>query len=343
MPRLRLGVALLVPRPVAGEIDVLRRACGDQAVGRIAPHLTLVPPVNVREDRVDDALGVLRSAAAATRPITVTLGPLTTFLPTNPVLYLAVGGEVEAVGALRRRVFVEPLARSLTWDFHPHVTVVDGAEPDRLDAASTALAGYRAEVTFSQVHLLQERRDEAGIRVWHPVADVALGAAAVVGRGGLELELAVSDQLGPDARAFEERERATGHGEGPTRAGRHDLAVTARREGQVVGTARGWTRGSGAELDDLIVAGAHRREGIGTHLLAAFVSEVVERDCRLVRARTEARSSGEGFLRRLGWAEEARFEASVPGRDEVQLRRDLTPGHEKSVPEASEDRAGGRQ
>ncbi|HEV2811177.1 MAG TPA: GNAT family N-acetyltransferase, partial [Acidimicrobiales bacterium] len=339
MPRLRLGVALLVPRPVAGEIDVLRRACGDQAVRRIAPHLTLVPPVNVREDRVEDALRVLRSAAAATRPIMVTLGPPTTFLPTNPVLYLAVGGEVEAVAVLRDRVFVEPLARSLTWGFHPHVTVVDGAEPERLDAAVTALAGYRAEVTFSQMHLLQERRDEGGVRVWHPIADVTLGATAVVGRGGLELQLAVGDQLGPDARAFEEREWATGHGEGPTRAGRHDVAVTARRKGRVVGTARGWTRGPGAELDDLIVAGAHRREGIGAHVVAAFVSEVVERGCRLVRARTEAGSPGEGFLRRLGWVEEARFDAAVLGPGEVQLRRDLTPGHEKSVARASEDRA----
>ncbi|CAN5253955.1 hypothetical protein BH24ACT1_BH24ACT1_03590 [soil metagenome] len=327
MARLRLGVALLVPRPVAGEIDVLRRACGDEAVGRIAPHLTLVPPVNVREDRMGDALAVLRSAAAATRPLTVTLGPPTTFLPTNPVLYLTVGGEVEAVRALRDRVFVEPLARPLTWAFRPHVTVLDGGHPERLEAAVTALAGYRAEITFSRVHLLQEHRDDAGCRVWRSIADVALAAPAVVGRGGLELELSVSDQLAPDARAFEEREWATGHGEGPARAERRDLAVTARREGQVVGTARGWTRGPGAELDDLIVAGAHRREGIGTHLVAAFVSEVVERGSRLVRTRTEAGSPGEGFLRRLGWVEEARFEASVIGRDEVQLRRDLTPGH----------------
>lgn len=343
MARLRLGVALLVPRPAAGEIDVLRRACGDQAVGRIAPHLTLVPPVNVREDRMGDALGVLRSAAASTRPITVTLGPPTTFLPINPVLFLTVGGEVEAVRALRDRVFVEPLARSLTWDFHPHVTVVDGAGPERLDAAVTALAGYRAEVTFSRVHLLEERRDDAGIRMWHPIADAALGSPAVVGRGGLELELAVSDQLTPDARAFREREWAAADGGGPSDAGRHALAVTARREGQVVGTVRGWTGGTGAELDDLIVAGAHRRQGIGSHLVAAFVSEVVERDCRLVRARTEAGSPGEGFLRRLGWMEEARFESSVVGRDEVQLCRHLASGQEKSVPEASEERAGGRQ
>lgn len=332
MPRLRLGVALLVPRPVAGEIDVLRRACGDQAVERIAPHLTLVPPVNVREDRVDDALRVLRSAAAATRPITVTLGPPTTFLPTNPVLYLTVGGEVEAVRTLRDRVFVEPLARSLTWEFHPHVTVVDGAEPERLDAAVTALAGYRAEVTFGRLHLLQERRDETGVRVWHPIADVALGAPAVVGRGGLELELVLSEQLGPDARGFEQREWAAASPEGGRDARRRGLAVTARREGRVVGAARGWTSGPGAQLDDLIVSGAHPREGIGTHLVAAFVSEAVERGCQLVRTRAEAGGPAVGFWRRLGWVVEASFDADAAlGCDTVQLRRDLRPPGEEST------------
>lgn len=275
---------------------------------------------------MSDALTVLRSAAAVTRPITVTLGPPTTFLPTNPVLYLSVGGEVEAVSALRDRIFVEPLAQSLTWAFHPHVTVLDGGEPGRLEAAVAALAGYRAEITFRRVHLLQERRYEAGSRVWLPIADVALAAPAVVGRGGLELELAVTDQLPPDARAFGKREEAVVDPERPGIERPRDLAVTARREGQVVGTVRGWTGGPGAELDDLIVAGAHRREGIGSHLVAAFVSEVVERGCRLVRTRIEAGSPGEGFLRRLGWVEEARFgsDASV-GCDTVQLRRDLAP------------------
>ena len=75
MPRQRVGVVLLIPPPVAGEIDVLRRAVGDDNVDRIAPHLTLVPPVNVHDDDYGSALELLRDAAHRTKPFTLVLGP----------------------------------------------------------------------------------------------------------------------------------------------------------------------------------------------------------------------------------------------------------------------------
>ena len=323
MPRLRLGVALLVPPPVAGEVDVLRRACGDQTLERIAPHCTLVPPVNVREERLDEALALLRRVAAATAPITVTLGPPATFLPDTPVLYLALSSGAEAVREVRDRVFVDPLARGLTWPFHPHVTLRDGGAPARLTAAVEALADYRAEVTFEGVHLLQEQRDDAGRRVWRPLADASFGRAAVVGRGGLELELSGTERLDPEAAAFWERERPVATG-GRDAGGRvRDLAMTARRDGTVVGTAVGWTGGQGAFIGELVVAAAHRGEGIGSHLVAAFLSEAAARGCRVCRVRTEAGSPAEAFWRRRGWTEEARFDHYRYDRDFIQLRREL--------------------
>ena len=92
MPKRRLGVALLIPPPFDREVDALRRACDDGGLGRIPAHCTLVPPVNVREDALDDALRVLRQAAAATSPFAVQLGPPASFLPDNPTLYLSVSG-----------------------------------------------------------------------------------------------------------------------------------------------------------------------------------------------------------------------------------------------------------
>jgi len=155
MPKHRLGVALLLPPPLDREVDTLRRACDDGALGRIPSHLTLVPPVNVREDAMGDALRVLRSAASSVSPFTLQLGPPVTFLPANPTLYLEVSGPgLEALLQLREEVFVPPLERPLTWAFVPHLTIADEMEPERIAAAIEALAGYRATATFERVHLL---------------------------------------------------------------------------------------------------------------------------------------------------------------------------------------------
>lgn len=163
----RLGVVLLLPPPVTTEVDGLRRALGDGALGRIPPHLTLVPPVNVAAGAMADAVVVLREAAKATRPLDLRLGPATTFDPVTPVVYLQVAGEVEALRALRDRVFTPPLSRSLTHSFVPHVTVADDMDPDRIPAAVAALADYVADVRIDALHLLEQGRG----RVWRPIAE----------------------------------------------------------------------------------------------------------------------------------------------------------------------------
>ncbi len=315
---MRLGVALLVPHPLDREIDTLRRATGDGTYGRVPAHLTLVPPVNVRQDGLADALAVLRSAAAATRPFRVSLGPPTTFLPDNPVLYLPVEKGAAEVVALRERVFREPLARPLTWPFVPHVTVADEADPDCIAAAQMALAGYRTDVSFDRVHLLQEGPS----RVWQPVADVALGAPAVVGRGGLPVELWAGEVLDPEAREFSVREwHALGLRELAVPLPHERMAISARREDKVAGVAAGWSRGDLAHLCNLVVGAADRGQGIGSRLLAAFESAAVERGCRQLMCRVEAGSQGHRFLRHRGWPDDVRLPRWFEGRDYVELRR----------------------
>lgn len=170
MSRRRLGVALLVPPPVAAEVDGLRRALGDGSLGRIPPHVTLVPPVNVRAEALPDALAVLRAAADRTPPLDLRIGPAATFHPVNPVVHLEVGGAVELLASLRDRALVPPLERAITHPFVPHVTVADDMDPARIPAAVTALADYVVDVRIDTVHLLEEGRG----RVWRPIADVVL-------------------------------------------------------------------------------------------------------------------------------------------------------------------------
>lgn len=314
---------LLVPPPWSVEIEGLRRALGDGGLGRIPTHLTLVPPVNVREDRIPEALAVLRDAAAVTRPISVRLGPPATFLPVNPVAYLPVNGDgLAAVHRLRDLVFRPPLERSLTWSFVPHVTVADEAEPERIAAAATALAQYEVDVTFDRVHLLEEG---AG-RTWRPIADVPFGAPAVIGRGGLEVVLHRSHQLDIEAEEWASREWAAyslaEYGEAEEDEA---FALVARRAGAVVGTATGAVRGDEAYLARLIVSSNERATGVGSHLLAAVEALAAERGCRRVTLRTQATGSARAFYEGRGWRAYATLERWRGGRDFVQMERVLAP------------------
>jgi len=321
MPKRRFGVALLIPWPIAVEIDALRRATGDGALGRIPSHLTLVPPVNVREDAVADALAVLRAAAAATRPFTVVLGPPATFLPDSPTLHLPVSGPgLDAVGELRDRIFTPPLERPLTWPFVPHVTLADEMEPARIGAAIDALAGYRAAVRFDRVHLLEEGKG----RVWAPIADASFAAPAVVGRGGVELELTTSAQPDPEIEAFAKKEWDHYRVEvlGPDAPDEEPFTIVARRGGNIAGLAAGWTHGGVAYVRDLIVAADQRGQGIGSKLLAAFESLAAERGCPRLALRAYRESPAYRFYRERGWVDEVSFDWKH-GREFVQLRRDL--------------------
>lgn len=314
---------LLVPPPWSVEIDGLRRALGDGGLGRIPTHLTLVPPVNVHEDRLPDALAVLRAAAAVTRPITVRLGPPATFLPINPVAYLPVSGPgIDAVRRLRDLVFRPPLERSLTWSFVPHVTVDDDAEPERISAAVTALDQYEVDVTFDRVHLLEEG---AG-RTWRPIADVPFGGPAVIGRGGLEVALHRSHHLDVEAEEWTGREWAAyslaQYGEAEED---EPFAFVARRDGEVVGTATGAVRGDEAYLARLIVSSNERATGVGSHLLAAVEALAAERGCARITLRTQAAGTARAFYEARGWRAYATLERWRGGRDFVQMERVLAP------------------
>lgn len=326
MPRQRLGVVLLVPPPVSTEVDALRRALGDEDPTRIAPHVTLVPPVNVRDDEVDDAVRVLRAAAATVGgPLRLALGPVTSFAPVSPTIHLAVGGDVEAVHRIRDAVFRPPLARPLTHPFEPHVTLVEGSAA--IDAAILTLAGYRAECTVGAVHLMRELRDDEGRRIWRPMADAQLGGKpGVVGRGGLELELSTAGALPPDAARWIEQRWVDFDVErfGDVRRADAPLSVVARRDGAIIGAAQGDVRAWGeAYLANLMVAAEERNGGVGAHVVAAFTAAAIERGATYLTLRTEADGRSQPFYERLGFTVWYRMPQWRNGRDFVQMRRDL--------------------
>ena len=202
MARRRLSAALLLPEPWASEVRGLRRALGSPSLETQPPHLTLVPPVNVREEAVDDAVAVLRQAAASVRSVLdLTVGPIETFAPVSPVLYLGVTGDLAALHRLQSAVFRGPLHRHVDYDSVPHVTVHESVDDYMSESATKVLQSFQLELHLHRVHLLEQGPDD---RVWRPFADCGFGPPIVRGRGGVELHLRWTELAAPDvARLWE--------------------------------------------------------------------------------------------------------------------------------------------
>jgi GNAT superfamily N-acetyltransferase len=99
------------------------------------------------------------------------------------------------------------------------------------------------------------------------------------------------------------------------------VAITARRRSAVAGFALGSVSGVSAHLSELLVDAAIRGEGVGSQLLAAFVSEAAARGAEQVSLRTESGSDAEKFYAARGW----RVVATLPryrfNRDFVHMLR----------------------
>jgi 2'-5' RNA ligase/GNAT superfamily N-acetyltransferase len=300
--RHRFAVVLLVTGRVANEIDGLRRALGARSLERIEPHVTLIPPRNVGEDDSEAVMSLLRAGAAASSPISVELGPPATFWPINPVLYLSVSGDLTEIADLRERLSAGPLAPPEGRQqppFVPHATLDQRIDPDKIGPALIVLGNYRAAVTFERVTLLEQDEQHH----WQAVADVSLGRPAIVGRGGLEVELSVSERSDPATARFADDEwdsEALGR-RGPQFDSDRPFVVTARREGALVGVAEGYTRGLVCHLSGLIVAAAVRGEGVGSQLLRTVERLGRERGCDRVRLLTVLGGRAERFYAERGY------------------------------------------
>lgn len=275
-------MALVVPPPASTEIDGLRRALGDRDRERIEPHVTLVPPLNLRVDELATALSVLRDAAAAVDgPVPVRLGPPRTFAPRGPVLFLAVRPpadqrDLDLITRMHRQALRGPLERPLVHRFVPHCTLRVDVPADRVDPALDALGDYDVDVTLPRVQLLREHRPGPGVHRWRLLADVGLGPRRVVGRGGLPVELTRSTVLDPEAAASLLGWPLLPDDVDPGPAPADQRSVVARREDRVVGLLTARRDGPRLLVDRVAVADEARAHGIGELLLAELEALAVD-------------------------------------------------------------------
>jgi 2'-5' RNA ligase len=171
MARRNIGVAIEVPQPYGGHLQRWRQRLGDPAAMRVPPHVTLLPPTGVPQERLPVVEEHLRRIAADEALFTITLRGTGTFRPVSPVTFVQLAAGISDCERLEAKVRSGPLYRDIKFNYHPHVTVAQDVPEEALERGFTELATYTATFEVWGFTLFEEGRD----KVWRPQRDFVFG------------------------------------------------------------------------------------------------------------------------------------------------------------------------
>lgn len=130
-----LGVVIAVPEPWASVIAEARVKVGDHSARKITPHITLLPPVAVARERLEQVYAHLQAVAEKFSPFYVELCGTGSFEPVSPVTFLSVREGFEACCKLAAAINSDPLDFPPRFPYHPHVTLAQDLPDAKLQQA----------------------------------------------------------------------------------------------------------------------------------------------------------------------------------------------------------------
>jgi 2'-5' RNA ligase len=140
-----LGIVVPIPEPWAQLLVDWRAKVGDPQAALVPPHVTLLPPTEVRVADRDAISAHLAEVARAHPPFDMHLSGTGTFAPVSDVVFVAVARGIGNCELIANDVRRGPLERSLAFPYHPHVTVAHDVPRDMLEAAYSGLSELSAE------------------------------------------------------------------------------------------------------------------------------------------------------------------------------------------------------
>jgi 2'-5' RNA ligase len=177
MARREFGVAFSIPEPFTTELQGWRERLGDPNARGIPPHVTLLPPTALHESDLEAVEEHLRRIAAGESAFDMHLRGTGTFRPVSPVVFVALAEGISSCERVEAQVRSGPLARTISFPYHPHVTVAHDLPEPALEEAYTALASYDARFRVWGFTLFEQGRD----KVWRPQRDFPFGAGGLPG------------------------------------------------------------------------------------------------------------------------------------------------------------------
>ncbi|GAA2010987.1 2'-5' RNA ligase family protein [Brevibacterium samyangense] len=139
-----IGVTLELPEPFAGQLRRVRLGFGDEAARTVPAHITVIPPMEIPVHSWPVVREEIRRVANETSPFVIRLRGTGTFLPTSPVVFIAVARGIVECEQLSARLRTGVLNQPLSFPYHPHVTIAQGLPEPVLDEAFESLADFDA-------------------------------------------------------------------------------------------------------------------------------------------------------------------------------------------------------
>lgn len=148
-----IGVAVAIPEPWGQQLQDYRESVGDRSATLIPTHITLVPPTELTDEELVSVEQHLAAVAGDRPAFQVHLRGTGTFRPVSPVVFVQLAEGIahceQLAAALRRG----PLDVTLSFPYHPHVTVAHDVEESCLDRAFTELASFECTFDVHEFHL----------------------------------------------------------------------------------------------------------------------------------------------------------------------------------------------
>ena len=155
-----LGVVVPVPEPWAQLLTDWRSKVGDPQALLVPPHVTLLPPTEVLRSERPAISAHLADVARRHPSFPMHLSGTGTFRPVSEVVFVAVARGIGDCELLASDVRRGPLNRSLSYPYHPHVTVAHDVPGDMLELVYSGLADLSAE--FPVEHFTEYEQTPSG-------------------------------------------------------------------------------------------------------------------------------------------------------------------------------------
>ena len=142
----KIGVTIDIPEPFGAELRQRRLQFGDHRAETVPAHITIVPPCEIPEASWPGVRERIIATADQTSPFTVQLRGTGTFRPVSPVVFVAIARGIADCQLLSAELRQDVLDQPLGFPYHPHVTIAQELDEERLDIAFDALADF--DLTF---------------------------------------------------------------------------------------------------------------------------------------------------------------------------------------------------